>query len=104
MRDRGVLQGRLDQFVHCRQVGDEAAELGLALVLHEQVSTTLATPEGRGLDAGRDHGRHDGGSLAARVREVSRSALLGMGCKANPGIESVSDISIVRLFCLDSLP
>lgn len=49
-------------------------KLDLALILHEQVSRGLATPERRGLDERGDHGRHHAGSAAQDVREVSRCA------------------------------
>ena len=65
----------VDQFVHGREVGNEAAELGLALVMNEKVSRGLATPQGRGLDARGDHASHRAASRAQGVREVSRSPL-----------------------------
>ena len=72
--DLGGNGAEVNQLIHRRQIGDEAAQLGLALVLHKQVATGLATPEGRGLDAWGDHALHHAVSGAFRMREVSRSA------------------------------
>lgn len=60
---------KVDQFIHRRQFGDEASELGQALILNEQVRRGLATPEGRGLGAWRDHCRHLDRSTDLGVRE-----------------------------------
>jgi hypothetical protein len=61
----------VDQLIHARQLGDVASQLGLAVLLHEQVCHRLAAPEGRGLDARRDHGHH-GQPIAPLVGEGFR--------------------------------